>query len=340
MSENIGEQLPEPEKVEATELHEKSLAEIDLSGVIESLREYNEKCNPHFSIWKELDEPGSQNFSKEAVEEGRKQELKSILEKYKVDLSRTGLNLETVDTEVKTTNETGTMAIQIMRMNLSDSKKFINYLDSFADINPSESQSKSLQTLAHILEQQLADQYELGNPDDESMVEIMGNLSKIIKKYEGFDKEGGTEFSESVSGLSRYLEIGKKKYLKEFLLAQRMELIDKQGRLEGLSSWYFGGEKYYPEYWDKILAVVGVIGENPNAKKFQKELINHLKVILKSHKKDINRFEKDLEAGNDTDPRIRMHLRQPEKNKNIDEKLERWRIIIDEIYEKLESLDK
>src|SRR3989344_7244084 len=201
-----------------------------------------------------------------------------------------------------------------MRFNLFDSKKFLNYLGEMDKDKLSESQIHGLKAVIRSLTIQLKNQYEISDPDDERAIELLGNLNKIIKEYE---KIG---LSELVVDLSRYSEVANKKYLREYLLVERGNLLAEVGGQNfGPSKWHTDNteERYRKQYWGNALRIAEMIGKNKNAREFQGKVIQHLKESLKWAKRDLVKNQGDEIKG----------------------RTENYKIIIDEIYEKLEELE-
>jgi len=179
----------------------------------------------------------------------------------------------------------------------------------------SESQIHGLKAVIRSLTIQLKSQYEISDPNDERAIELLGNLNKIIKAYE---KIG---LSELITDLSKYSEIASKKFLREYLLVERSNLLAEiGGKNFGPSQWHRDSteQTYREKYWGSALRIVEIIGKNKNAREFQSQVIEHLKESLKWAKKDLIKNQSD----------------------KIEERTEKYKIIIDEIYEKLESLEK
>src|SRR3989344_1193214 len=198
-----------------------------------------------------------------------------------------------------------------MRFNLFDSKKFLNYLGEMDKDKLSESQIHGLKAVIRSLTIQLKSQYEISDPNDERAIELLGNLNKIIKAYE---KIG---LSELITDLSKYSEIASKKFLREYLLVERSNLLAEiGGKNFGPSQWHRDSteQTYREKYWGSALRIVEIIGKNKNAREFQSQVIEHLKESLKWAKKDLIKNQSD----------------------KIEERTEKYKIIIDEIYEKLE----
>ncbi|GEM_PF-2774778 len=338
MSEKFIEKLPDSEDAPESELHEKSLGEIDLSNLAESLQKHNKKFNIFRlaggsivdAIDREDDDVPKESFEERAKKE-REESYGNLLNTYRTDLARTGLNLEPVKSAFSLYSNTGEMQGTEMRMNIADGKRFLDYLESLDKNSITESQVEGLKSVAEILTKQLVEEYNLGDPDDERMVEFMGNFNKIVEHYQQFSNP---ELSKSVEELSKYIAIAKGKYLKEYLLAKREHLLTEPG---------IGAEgpEDYKGKLDEAMETIIEIGKNPNAREFQQELVEIFKKTLADAKKEFvgwrkKRFEEQEE-----------HLKQPDKyyifsprsEEDFEKEEESWNIVIDEMYDKIENLE-
>ena len=287
---NLGSEEPiqEPE-------HEKSLGEINLSGLVVSLENYNEQFEPGAMIAEALMGPGEGETRD--IEQRREDELQNILKRHREDLGRAGLSLEPVKSGI-TLIPSGVESMEDvkhaleMRINLADGKKFVNYLDALKEAPISQGQAKSLEVIAQSLTSQLSTQYQLENPDDERMIQLFGSLDQIIERYHELDKTGEAGISESVEKLSKYLEIARSKYLKEYLWAQNGGLLNEIGEKDkyfGPSKWHTDAneELYRDTYWGRAIRIVKAMSKNPNARIFQLDVIDRLEESLRYAKSDI-----------------------------------------------------
>lgn len=249
------------------------------------------------------------------------------MEEYKSDLARTGLGLEPIKSGVVFFGGTGGLRELKVRVNLSDGKRFLDYLSSLDKDNLTSGQTKGLEAVAESLTKQLVGQYNLGNPDDERMIELMGNLSEVIKKYGGFENK---KLSQAVKELTECLEISKKKYLKEYLLAKKEKLLSEVGSNEfGPSDWHGDSSlESYERMWTNAMEKLVEIGRNKNARKLYERIIFNLKQCLEHAKKSIK-------------PMFEERIKYKERPKEECEKeMEEYLAIIDEFYDKLDDLEK
>lgn len=320
--------------------HEKSLDEIDLSGLIDSIEEYNKQFNAGTMLANIIisTTEGGGGISEEDTQDSKAKALVALEQKHREELGRTGLGLEHVKAFLG-----GNIGASEMRVNLSDGKKFTDYLDALNKSSLTEQQKKGLVAVADSLTKQLIHQYDLSNPDDIRMIELFGNLSKVVEGYQKLNKKGKNGVGDSVEQLEKYLEIARGKYLKEYLLAE------KSGFLENSIIGVFGPKDWhgdsspesYKEYWNGAIKKVIEIGKNKNAASLQKEIVTNLKKFLVRAKKDLRpMFEERLnqQEKDETDPNVLIFKKLSKED--VEKEIEEYKIVMDEMYEELENLGK
>jgi len=171
---------------------------------------------------------------------------------------------------------------QEMRINISDPKKFVSYLE-FLRINgimPEE--KKALEELVNILEKQLIEKYDASNPDD-WFLNFVSSLGKIIELYESLGIEN------SIGRLKELLEATKKKYLKEFLMVEKNEYLNiNQKHGFGPDKWHTDmTSETYDKTWNEALETYRETLKNPNAKDLSERLRNHLFNAAETAQKEI-----------------------------------------------------
>lgn len=333
-----GELKPEEENKDTEqELHEKGLAEIDLGDFAAALQEHNNQFNMFRlagesmveAIDKDKGDAEKESFEERAKRE-RKESYNNLLSTYKSDLARTGLGLESVKSGISVASSTGEMEGAEMRVNVADGKKFLNYLGELDKNSVTESQAAGLKSVAKILTKQLVQEYNLGDPEDERMVEFMANFNNIVEQYQQFSNP---ELSQSVEELVKYLAIAKAKYLKEYLLAKREYLLTEPG---------IGAEgpQDYREKLEEAIENIVKIGKNSNAREFQQELIGVFKKTLTDTKKEFmgwgeRHFKQQEEELKQPE---KYYISRPRSKEDFEREEEAWEIVIDEMYEKIEGL--
>lgn len=292
----------------------------------------------------EKDEDKADDAAVGIVEKERQLAFENICKEHKSDLARTGLALELAepvgfkseDSDNPIERGSGRFVELMMFFKLSDGKKFLGYLDSLDRNNLSENQLAGIKTVAIDLLLQLREEYDTTDSRDTRMIELLGNLSEIVKRYKefNFNDEG---FSEDISSLEKYREILKGKYLREFLVAEKLGLVSIVNFSKGEDGDFELGvcgyepahwHRYmhqtaedYKKRWDSVLGTLTMIGKNKNAKNFLKKLTEESKTALQFAKKDIDTH---------TDPHV--------SKKRSEAELDEYKIVMDEVYERLESL--
>src|SRR3989338_1360362 len=169
----------------------------------------------------------------------REVSLGEIQKRNNAVLSKTGLSLESVQAAGVVMSEEGTEYPSELRINLSDGRQFVKYLESLKGGILSPSQKTGLERVVLSLVSQLRGQYDLDNAEDERLLELFGNASKIISEYERLDAEGVRGLHTSISELQELVAVSKKGYLREYLLAEENQfLIDIGEHKFGPSEWH------------------------------------------------------------------------------------------------------
>lgn len=266
------------------------LAKLNISDLEKSLREYNKQFNFGTLLAEHIIEATEgKNEDNELYKP--KISIQDIENEHRDLLDKTGISLESVKRGVMFTlmgDDEGKEPSEV-RINLRDGKKFLTYLNSLNESDLKESQISGLKLVADNLTKQLVEQYELGNSDDERMLELFGSVENLIQEYKRLDPQGFIGLSESVNDLSEYLSIARKKYLREYLVVKNNHLLDTiNSDGFGPGKWHKdSNEKSYENYWGDTIKKVNLIGTNQNAADLYKQVVDNLKNILINVKKDI-----------------------------------------------------
>jgi len=179
-------------------------------------------------------------------------------------------------------------------INLTDGEKFISYLRSIDSIAITENQADGLKKIAESLTSQLTTEYSLEDADDARLLELFGNLQNIIQEYERLDNPNNN-LGESIQELKKLLEIARNKYLREYLLAtQFIRALQAEigGRNFGPSQWHTDSRsETYETFWQKTLATLEQIRQNPAAADFYRQVVNHLSASLDYALEDLEKNE-------------------------------------------------
>lgn len=223
------------------------------------------------------------------TEAAKRVSFDEIQKRNQAVLSRVGLSLEPVRAIGVVMSDEGTEYPSELRINLSDGKQFMSYLNSLKGDSLSPSQKIGLKRTAGSLLAQLKVEYDLANPEDERLLELFGSASKIIAEYERLDMEGGKGLGDCITELKNLVAIAKQGYLREHLLAQKGRLLAEiGGRNFGPSKWHTDStEEGYIKMWNKALETLSEIAKNPKAKGLYEQACGNLLASLEYAEKDM-----------------------------------------------------
>lgn len=265
-----------------------NLKYFDISEVSKLIEKYNRQFSigtlaAEMIMERMEDKMGKQPPSREKLS------LEEIQEQTKTILENTGIGLEPIKGSGYIQSEGDGTHSSVMRINLIDGKKFIDYLNVLDDKTITASQIVGLKNVAESLEKQLVGEYQLDNPDDERNIELFGNLSNIIELYKSIDFDNTKGLAFSIKNLEQYLEIARKGYLKEYLIAKKERLLDEVGGQNfGPSKWHTDSdEESYRRFWENAITALEKIHHNPKADELYKKIIENLKQSLTYAKSDL-----------------------------------------------------
>ena len=169
-----------------------------------------------------------------------------------------------------------------MRINLSDSQKFISYLSSLKNIGVLPAEKEALVSIASILERQFVGQYDVSDPKNDRFLTLIGSLEKIIALYEELG------LTASVLKLKELLEISRRKYLKEFLVVERKYYLLPHDQGFGPARWHTDmTPELYKARWNEAIDIYRQILDNPNAGELSERLKRYLSEAIEIAEKDI-----------------------------------------------------
>lgn len=221
------------------------------------------------------DDSGPTPPSKEA---DRKAALEQLIQRHGDIMLRTGITLEPVRGFATLYTAEGETPTSEMRINLTDRLQFLHYLQALQPETITDSQVLGLVTVAETLRQQLTGEYKLDDPSDDRMIELLGNLDSIIDSYDRLDPGGQRGLRASIERLREYAKIAQAKYLPEFIMVQKADLLAEIGGGNfGPSKWHTDSTpQYYRRRWERTLAVLERVKKNPNASELAARLLEHL----------------------------------------------------------------
>lgn len=273
------------------------LSTVDLGRLKEDLARFNTQ----FSSMRRMAEMLGRHISGEnAVMDAQTQakeqrfSLEELVSKNGEVLARTGLSLEPVNGSTTLyTKEGEILPSSEMGLNLADRDRFLAYLEALQPETLTDSQALGLETVAETLTKQLTTQYNLDNPADDRMIELLSGLGKIVDQYDRLDPKKNRGLQAAIEQLRIYAEIGKAKYLREYLLVEKSGILAEVGGPNfGPSNWHTDSEPAsYRIRWQQALEVLRIVQSNPNAATLAKQLQSNLVASLEYARKDLEQSE-------------------------------------------------
>jgi hypothetical protein len=239
-------------------------------------------------------EPVNSPFSMFGTRQMKKEEVE---ERVKDFIEETGITAEDVGDEdtyeakrvgkfLEDLSEEASRSVRLteMRLNISDSTKFVAYLENLKTGSVDQTERDSLKELSKILEQQLIGEYDVTNPSDDRFLNLVGSLGKIVEQYERLGIE-----SEK---LKQLLDITRQGYLKDFLLVERQNYLLPYDQGFGPARWHRDmTDDNYERNWRKAIDIYNQTLKNPKAHELSEKLRNHLLEAIKIARGEINNSE-------------------------------------------------
>jgi len=227
----------------------------------------------------------------ESEEQQQRISLEEITQRTREMLQQSGLSLESVHGvgTIFSSETPESVRSSELRINLSDGKRFLKYLENLNGRKLTESQKNGLETVVSTLTTQLKGEYELDNPEDTRLLELFGVASKLIVEYERLEQEGAGGMAQAVATLKRLVEFSKKGYLREHLLAEKAGLLEEIGGENfGPSKWHTDSSwETYKKYWEGALETVKILKKNPKASELLSQVQRNLEGSIRYAKNDI-----------------------------------------------------
>lgn len=269
------------------------LKSLSLEPLSDELEEYNRRFNAGAIAGRKLISMFNIEDQEETVSEGTEQESQlafqqRIQNKFGETLARTGTNLEPVNGPMTLMTAEGNTPSSLLRINLADRKQFLAYLAALDSKEITDSQTKGLIEVGKSLISQLYAEYEIDRADNRT-IELFGSLDNIIQQYKRLDPVGERGLFKSLENLIPFAEAAKGKYLREYVLIQRSNLLlEIGGNNFGPSRWHIDTtEERYEQYWNNALDVLSTVGKNPNTTELFNKLRDHLIASIEYAKQDL-----------------------------------------------------
>ncbi|TSC94035.1 MAG: hypothetical protein CEN87_704 [Parcubacteria group bacterium Licking1014_1] len=240
--------------------------------------------------------------------------LENIRSQHEEELKSVGIDVKLIRDEHR---------LVAPEFDIDDSDKFLNYLGQISEVGPSQSQARFLHEVIISLEYQLSQHYDTKNPNDKYMINLLGNLDRIMDVLPKLHLENqGKEYdlSYTIQRLQVLNEARKLKYIDSYQEVIKLGLLK---RYNSPSEWYSAllhgkiSVKEYQANWNHALSIVEKLKENPEADEFRRKLIH---LLTDSINYAIQELIKDESSDKNVDDGIRVALEQ--KIKEVSNRLQ------------------
>lgn len=288
--------MPGKESPEGREIPP-DLSALDLNSLQKEAEEYNHRFNAGTMMADLIKAQVRDEELPPQKATNREPPLERIKLQYTDLINRTGIGLETIGTN-HIFGADGKRQASELRFNLADRAKFIEYLNSIPPENLTPSQAEGLKSVAVSLTTQLTQEYQISNPKDERMIELLGGLNEINQAYDRLDPGKQNGLSQAVENLKKYDQAAQGKHLKEYLTVEKAGLMAEiGGRNFGPSRWHTDATpEFYEDHWQLALEIFKSLGDNPHAQDLQNQVRENLKASLAYAREDLERNEESHRA--------------------------------------------
>lgn len=202
-------------------------------------------------------------------------------------LNNIGLSLEPVSGKTSTIY-TGERAIGTgeMRINIKDREQFRAFLKALTPDQASQTPlGGHLGVLTDILNRQILDNYDLGQPDDTALT-FIGSLDGIAGEYR---RLGLIEQSEQ---MGEYLKHARSGNLREFVALKTSGLLQEPEKGFGPADWQKdANSEYLRRRWSEALHLLRALRNNPKASDMYRQLLTHLNKCIKISQTDLPKLQ-------------------------------------------------
>lgn len=279
------------------------ISSIDTRQITSLLEDYNKRFSMGATLARAIvSDVSEKDFEEEDFGSGiHEQQADELLtsEQLKNELSPilevTGLELQPINAKWGIAGSGISHEGVEMRLNLKDGKIFASYLQSLSPETLTESQKAGLKDVSRILLQQFKGEYDLENPNDERLIELMGSLSNIISEYKRLNIN---ESFDSIPQLETYLSVARKGYLREYRQAENL-LLTKPFSGEGFSlRWHIDASPVLlNKNWSLVIDTLKFISDNDNARnEIYSQAISTANDAIDSGIKEVSEWE-EAESG-------------------------------------------
>jgi len=179
-------------------------------------------------------------------------------------LKATGLELQPVKSGVVMISSEGTQGLKEMKLNLKDGSQFVTYMQVLDPETVTPSQIEGLKEIAKVLISQFQS-YDLEDPDNGPLFELIGNASKIIEEYKRLGMQ------ESIASLEIYLNVAKQGILREYRAAEDLELNRPFSPGKFTLEWHRDASpEFLQDKWGRVIDTLHKLSQNPKAEELYK----------------------------------------------------------------------
>jgi len=250
---------PDQPRDQSHELAE--LPQIDLSEIVEQLKAYNKQFNwGHILAEQMMAKMRGQENYEEAQQQNQADQILAY-ENLKISnekiLNSTGLEFVPIKSKCNIIDAEGIQELTEMRIDLSNGNQFLEYLKSLDKESITPTQIEGLKEIATILISQLRN-YDLEDPNNDPLLELMGNATKIIDEYK---RLGG---QESIGPLETYLTMSKKGILQEYREVEDLQLNKPFSTKNFELNWHIDATpEFLSNKWTQVIATLHKLYKNP-----------------------------------------------------------------------------
>lgn len=260
----------------------------DIDGLFRDISAYNDQFSLGASMagmlrslmdragQDEAEEPVPTQLTKSIDEDSQQMTASGLNVIHEGTLNNLGLSLEPVSGKTSTiyTSE-GAVETGEMRLNIKDRSQFSAFLKALGKAQVTESPlGEHLGELTDILNKQILDNYNLDQPDDETLA-FLGSLDTVVNEYK---RLGLTTQAEQ---MEEYLQHSRQGNLREFVALKTSGLMQEPNEGFGPADWQKDASTEFLERkWQRAIVLLRQLRNNPNAQEMYRQLLDQLNRCL------------------------------------------------------------
>ena len=246
---------------------------IDLSFLLNAVRESNQNLRESDQVAKEALVP-SFDSNREA-----QLYLKNLKQQYAMELEAVGLEVESEQRVLGNGRFQPSLGIY-----LNDRRRFVSYLEKLKAVGISKNQADSLARILQVWIQEVGKEVFEERELSDGTIELLGAGTEISRLCREIDPEALTDLSHITKRLETYTEAAKGKYLFEYIMMSRLNMLKGIGPAQ----WHLDmSPERYAERWDKVLGIMRSLDKKESAKEFYAKQRKRLKESLEYALKEI-----------------------------------------------------